>query len=70
MPDKPIRNQLMDSATYDALKKIGVTVTDFHSITLRCDKCGAEWTATRDTDGRFSRGYWRCLQMCNAKNET
>jgi hypothetical protein len=60
----------MDAATYDSLKKLGVTVTDFHSITLKCDKCGAEWTAVRDANGRFARGYWRCLNMCNAKDAT
>jgi hypothetical protein len=54
--------------TESELKRVGVTITDPHSVALRCDECGGVWSPMLQRGGKFPRGYWRCPHHgCNTE---
>jgi hypothetical protein len=60
--------------TAGQLAKLGVEIVgivhhvqDQHSsLTLRCTKCGTEWSHNLITGGRLPPDYWKCPNGCNA----
>jgi len=46
------------------LLEVGVEIVDYVVGTLRCAKCGKQWSPIQD-DGSHPRGFWKCPNECN-----
>jgi len=64
-----MRNESSGPARFSGpeLKKVGVIITDRHSVHLRCGACEQEWSPNLLTGGKLAPGYWKCPNGCNSE---
>ena len=47
------------------LARLGIQILNTHDLLLQCNTCGETWAAPRNSDGKFTAGYWICPNRCN-----
>jgi hypothetical protein len=52
--------------TAPQLARVGITIVRRTPLTVRCERCGAEWRAEGlETARTLRRDYWKCRNSCN-----